>query len=238
MTAVWNIFKVELRLSLTSPDMLLFGLGFPAGIMLLLGFISKPEALRLDFGGVMAVGICATGLMGLPLSLSDYRHRKILKRFKVTPVSPAYLLCSQALTQAVFSAISGAVVWAIAALCFKVSLSGSAGRFVASYAFVLFSIYSLGFLIASLSPNMKAANALCSLLYFPMLFLSGATVPYEIMPRGLRAAADFFPLTQGIKILKGAVTGLPAAGDLFAFMALGAMALMAYAVSLKSFRWE
>ena len=48
-----------------------------------------------SFGAVIAIGIGATGLMGLPLALADYRHKKVLKRFVVTPVSPAVLLFVQ-----------------------------------------------------------------------------------------------------------------------------------------------
>ena len=44
------ILKTELRLATRNPDMILFGIIFPIGVMLLLGFISEPEALRLDFG--------------------------------------------------------------------------------------------------------------------------------------------------------------------------------------------
>lgn len=238
MKAFWSFFKSEFRLTATSPDMLLFGLCFPIGIMLLIGFISGPEATRLAFGGIVAFGICASGLMGLPLSLSDYRHRKLLKRLKVTPASPALLLGAQALTQWVFSAISGAAIWAIAAFLFKVSMEAPAWRFLLSFLFVQLSIFSLGFLIAGLSPSMKAANAICSILYFPMIFLSGTSVPYEILPAPVRAVSDFFPLTQGVKILKGALTGAPAAESLIGFLFLGIMALAAYALSIKFFRWE
>jgi ABC-2 type transport system permease protein len=238
MKAFWSIFKSEFKLAGTSPDMLLFGLGFPVGIMLLIGFISKPMAVQLSFGGIVAFGISACGLMGLPLSLSDYRHRKILKRLKATPVSPALLLGAQALTQWIFSIISAAMVAAIAVLVFGVRIEGQPWRFAMSFLFVQLAIFSLGFLIAGLSPNMKAANAACSLLHFPMIFLSGASVPYEILPAPLRAVSDFFPLTQGIKILKGAVTGAPASESLIGFVFLGIMALAAYGLAIRFFRWE
>lgn len=39
-----------------------------------------------SFGALCTISICAGGLMGLPLVISEYRERKILKRFQVTPV--------------------------------------------------------------------------------------------------------------------------------------------------------
>ena len=51
--------------------------------------------MQQSFGAFVAVGICATGLMGLPLTIADYRDKKILKRFKATPVDPGLLLLVQ-----------------------------------------------------------------------------------------------------------------------------------------------
>ena len=45
-----------------------------------------------SFGAVSAVAICASGLMGLPLAVSGLRELKILKRLRVTPVSPVFIL--------------------------------------------------------------------------------------------------------------------------------------------------
>ncbi len=78
LKAFRKVLAIELALAARNPDMLLFGIAFPIGLILLLGFVSGPEALRLDFGGVVCFGVCAAGLMGLPLTISDYRHRKVL----------------------------------------------------------------------------------------------------------------------------------------------------------------
>jgi ABC-2 type transport system permease protein len=232
------ILKTDLKLATRNPDMIVFGIVFPIGVMLLLGFVSSPEALRLDFGGVVCFGICASGLMGIPLTLADYRHRKILKRMRVTPASPALLLASQAVVQCCYVAISSTSVFLIARLGFGVEISGGAGRFIASFLFVQASIFGLGILVGSLAPNMKVANALASLLYFPMIFLSGATVPYEILPRGLQAAVEVFPLTQGIKLLKGAVLGSPLALSLASLVILSILTVATYTISVKFFRWD
>ena len=63
------------------------------------------------------------------------------------------------------------------------------------------SIHAIGLIVASLSPSEKATGAINSAI-FSDVFLSGATVPYEILPTGLQKVADVMPLTQGIKLLK------------------------------------
>ncbi|MBN2812178.1 MAG: ABC transporter permease [Spirochaetales bacterium] len=238
MKAFWALFTMEAKLAVRGGDMVIFGVAFPVGIMMLIGFISEPEAIRLGFGGIAAVGICASGLMGLPLTFSSYRHGKILKRFRVTPVSPAVLLAANALVQTLFGWTSAAAVYLIARFGFGVEIAGSPMRYIGTFLFVQASIYSLGFLIASLVPNEKTANWVCTLAYFPALFLSGATVPFEILPAGLRAFASAFPLTQGIFLLKNAVLGSDAAADLSRFLALAALAVISYIASAAKFRWD
>lgn len=236
MRSFITLFKTEAKLSLRGGDMLLFALAFPVGIMLLVGFVSSGEAVRLSFAGIATVGIAASGLMGIPLTVSGYRHAKILRRFKVTPASPLLLLSAVTAIQALFAIASGAAVYLIAHLVFRVELGAPAWRFALSFLAVMLSVYGIGFLIASLAPNQKAANVACSLVYFPALFLSGATVPYEILPRPAQLAADLHPLTQGIKVLKAAVVGTEA--ELLGIVALAAAAVLSYGVSLIFFRWE
>jgi ABC-2 type transport system permease protein len=238
MKAFITLFKTEARLAIRGGDMLIFGLAFPVGLMLLIGFISTADAIRLAFGGIATVGICASGLMGLPLTFSGYRHGKILKRFRVTPVSPAVLLAANALLQAIFAWVSALAVFLIARFAFGVRLDGSAARYLATFLFVQLVVYSLGFLIASLVPNEKTANWVCTLVYFPALLLSGATVPFEILPAGLRTFAGIFPLSQGIMLLKNAILGTAAAQDLPRVVALAVMAALCYVVAVARFRWE
>ena len=238
MKAFRAMLATEAKLALRGGDMPIFGIAFPLGVMLLIGAISPHEATKLAFAGVAATGICASGLMGLPLTLAGYRHAKILRRFQVTPASPFLLLLAVSSVQAVFAALSWLAVFLAAKLAYGVALEGSALRMCLTFAFSLISIFSIGYLVASLAPNERIANLTCSVLYFPALFLSGTTVPYEILPKGVRLFSDLFPITQAIKLLKGAVLGAPLAPDLWRFAALGAMAIACCAISVLSFRWE
>jgi ABC-2 type transport system permease protein len=237
MKAFISTLKTDLRLAPRNPDMVLFGIVFPTAVMLLLGFVSGPTALSLDFGGVVAFGVCAAGLMGLPLTLSDYRHRKVLKRIRVTPASPAVLLFSQIVVQSVYVLVSSGAVYLVASLAFGVRIARP-GDFALCFLLVAVSTFGLGLVIASLCPNMKVASAVASLAYFPTVFLSGATVPFEILPRGLQAVVQVLPTAQGIKLLKAAVTGAGVDGAAVPIIVLSAAAILSYSISLKCFKWE
>lgn len=242
-----TLLRTESRLMLRDMNVPIFGVGFPVIFAVILGLIarSKPAYagadytfLQQSFGALVSIGICATGLMGMPLTISDYRHRKVLKRFKVTPVSPAMLLLVQFVINLMMSLVSLLLVYAVCSLLFGYKMTGTFGTFILSYLLVLLAMYGIGMMLASVSPNMKTANILCSLVYFPMLLLSGATVPYEVMPKLMQEAMDFLPQTQGIKLLKGSSLGIPAGDITFQALLMLGIAALCILISLRCFRWE
>jgi ABC-2 type transport system permease protein len=233
-----TIVATEARLSLRGGDMPFFGVIFPIGIMLLMGFLSGTEGTRLSFAGIATIGICASAFMGIPLTFASYRKARILKRFHASPASASLLLAAVTAVQTAFALVSGLAVFLTARLSFGVEISGGTFRFAWTFALSLFTMYGFGFLIASLVPDIKKANVVCSLLYFPTLILSGATVPHELLPTGLRLATNAFPLTHAIRLLKGAVLGTDLARDAATIAALVACALLSYAVSFATFKWE
>jgi ABC-2 type transport system permease protein len=247
MKAFGTMVKTELRLSLRGMNMVIFAIAMPVVVVIILGILNGDRPafegapytfIQQSFGAVSSIGICAAGVMGLPLVIADYRHKKILKRFKVTPVSPGMLLMVQVVINAKQSAISMGLVYLVSALCFGYRMVGSVLSFLGAYFLVMLSIYSLGLMVAGVAPNIKAANLLCTVLYFPMLIFSGATLPYEAMPPILQRIADIMPLTQGIKLLKVSSLGLPMEGNLFPILFMVFLAVICIGVSVRFFRWE
>ncbi len=51
------------------------------------GTVADYTFIQQSFGALASISICAGGVMGLPLVVSDYRSKQILKRFKVTPLA-------------------------------------------------------------------------------------------------------------------------------------------------------
>jgi len=126
----------------------------------------------------------------------------------------------------------------VALLFFDYSLIGSPLYFILAYLLVLTAIFSLGMMIASISANVKTANLLCTLFYFPMLFLSGATIPFEIMPKSLQAVSSIMPLTQGIKLLKNVSLASNGTDWMTPVLILSVTAVLGIIISIKTFRWE
>ncbi|WBW97198.1 ABC transporter permease [Oceanirhabdus sp. W0125-5] len=242
-----TLIKTEIKLLFRNVDTLFFGVLFPVGLVLVVGAIwgGKPSHsgseftfLENNFGAFVAIGICATGLMGLPLCISDYRHKKILKRYKVTPVSPAVLLFVQIVVNIIVAVLSAVLIYLVSTSLFHYKMTGSIIKFILVFFLVLISIYSLGMAIASFSPNIKVANMLCVLLYFPMLFLSGATLPYEKMPIIMQKIVNVLPLTQGIKLLKASALGVDTGNILLPLSVMIGLIVLCIPLSIRYFKWE
>ncbi len=247
MKAFKTLLITESKLSLRGMDMFIFAICMPVVVIVILGIVygSKPAFegapytfLELSFGAVASIPICAGGLMGLPLVISDYRNKKILKRYKVTPISPALILVVQFVIYTLYAIVSLVLVFLCASILFGFQLHGSLLAFLGAYLLVLLSMFSIGLLVGGLSPNVKTAGIAASLLYFPMLIFSGSTLPYEAMPAALQKAADFLPMTQGIKLLKAALLNLPMGDFLLPVIVMIALAVICVGLSVRFFKWE
>lgn len=102
----------------------------------------------------------------------------------------------------------------------------------------MIAMYSLGLLIASLCKNIKIANLVCTVVYFPMLFLSGAVIPFELFPEGVQKVANVLPLTQGVKLLKSVSLDQPIGDPRFILFLLTVVTIIGFGLAVKLFRWE
>ena len=156
----------------------------------------------------------------------------------MTPASPGHLIATQVLVAMTTAIISAGLV-ALAAIVFlDYRMQGNWLLLIASYFLVMIAMYSLGLLIASLCKNMKIANLVCSLVYFPMLFLSGAVIPFEIFPRGMQKVASVLPLTQGVQLLKSVSLNQPVGNPQFVIILLSVISIVGFGLAAKFFRWE
>lgn len=235
---------VELKLGFRSLDGLIFGVIMPVGILLLIAMIAGNQQagnyqytyLDSAFASLVAVGICASAFMGIPLTFADYREKKILRHFFVTPCHPIRIFGAIIVCNIVTSLLCALAV-SFVAICFLgYHIQGNIYVFIGMWLLTLMTMYSIGLLLASLCRNVKMANAMTSLVYFPMLFLSGATIPFELFPEPLQKIAAFLPLSQGIQFMKSAVMGtaIPLQKIVLFFIIMIVCSMMA----VKLLRWE
>ncbi|WP_296031573.1 ABC transporter permease [uncultured Treponema sp.] len=246
MKRFFAFLKTELKLSLRDMNMVIFAVIMPLVVFIIFGIIygRKPAYdgadytfLEQSFGAVGAIAICAGGLMGLPLAVSGLREMKILKRLRVTPVSPVFILGVELAMYVLYCAMSLATLSA-AALLWGVRLHGSFWAFLGSWTLTMLSTLSIGMLVGGVAKDTKQASVIACVLYFPMLVFSGTTLPLEVMPKAMRNLVNFFPLTQGITMMKNTFLGIGGEGVLLPVCVMLAVGALCTALSACFFRWE
>jgi ABC-2 type transport system permease protein len=247
MKAYKTMFKTELKLSLRGMDMLIFAVIMPIIVLVVIGIIygNQPAFdgadytfLEQSFGAITSIAICAGGVMGLPLVVSDYRSKQILKRFKVTPVKPIVILLVQVTIYSLYALISLITVFIAATLFYGYQMQGNILQFLLGWLLVMVSMFSIGMMVGGIAKNSKIAGIIASALYFPMLIFSGATLPYEVMPSAMQKVVDILPLTQSIKLLKSASLGLPIENALSPIIIIAVIAAACSFVAIRFFKWE
>ncbi|MCR0567548.1 ABC transporter permease [[Clostridium] innocuum] len=241
-----TFLKVEGKLSLRCPDGIIFGIGMPVGVLLLIAVVAGSQSaggadysfLQSAFASLLTVGICATAFMGLPLTIADYRDKKILKHFFATPIRPLMILSVQVVIGMLTAFFSAALVSLLAVFGFGYRMEGNPFLFIGAFLLVMLSMYSIGMILASLCKTVKIANVVTTFVYFPMLFLSGATIPFELFPDAVQKVCNVLPLTHGIKLLKAVSLNTWSEEIWISVALLIVFAVVGCIISVVSFKWD
>lgn len=247
MKSFVTLFRNELKLNIRNMNMVIFAVIIPLVVLIILGIIygTEPAAdgadytfLEQSFGALCTISICAGGLMGLPLVVAEYRERKILKRFQVTPISPLKLLFVEFAIYVVYCIVSMIVLIPVAMLIWNVRIKGSLIAFFGGWLLTMVSTLSIGVMVGGVAKNSKSASVIACILYFPMLIFSGATLPFEVMPTAMQKIVSVFPLTQGIQLMKSTFLGLPIENAWVPVAVMSAVTIICTGIAVRFFKWE
>ncbi len=224
-----------------------FLLIFPTMMLLIFGNIygNEPNDLYGGSGSVdmfipaySGIVIAVTGLMNIPFTLCEYREKGIFKRYKATTSSPSYVILAQFVINATMTIVGMLILVLFGKLIYSIRLTANLLECLFVFLISVFCIFSVGFFIGGFAPNMKAASSIAYLTFFPMLFLSGATVPYEILPAAVREIAKFLPLTYTVSAMKSIWNGGSIKENANAIVLLLVFGIIFLILSKYTFKWE
>lgn len=224
-----------------------FSLVFPIMMLLLFGTIwgNVPDQF---FGGLGAVDVSVAnftgislsvnGILSFPITLAEYRDRKVLKRLQATPASPFLLLASQLIVNVIMTFIGILALVVVGRVVYGATIPGRFLPIVLALVMTLFAMFGIGMLIASAIKSSKAANIVANLIYFPMIFLSGTSLPIQMFPDSLRTVANLLPLTHGVKLISTVWHGGSLLDGGPQMIILGGIAVVFAGLSALLFRWS
>ncbi len=245
MTAAWNMTKIELKLFLRDPMAVFFTLLFPLMMLFLFGSIfgNAPDpdlggrgTVDVSVPGYIAIIIATNAIMGLPINLATYRAGGVLRRFRATPVRPSVVLGAQVAVGVVFAAVGSAMLVLAGRIFFGLHLPADPALVLGAILLSAASIFAFGFILASVLRNARTAQSVAMVVFFPMMFLSGAALPRPLLPEAIQDVAQVLPLTHVVTLLDDAWSG--AGWNPVAMVVLLGVLVAGVALSTRLFRWE
>jgi ABC-2 type transport system permease protein len=256
MKALVAQLQVELTLFLRDKTVVFFSLFFPLITVAFFGYLNRegqvpvlsPALREIERGEVsypsflMAGGIgmvvASAAFQNLSTALARQRDAGILKRLGGTPLRVGTLVGAKVLTAAVVTLAQTILMVAVNVILFNAEVTGSPFWSLTAL-LVGITFATMGVALAGLSRNADVAAAAGMAISLPMQFLCGTFFPLEGMPSLLRQIAHALPLTYFVDALRGAMLtgGGPGEYTKDWMVVLGCLAI-AFAVAVKTFRWE
>ncbi|HHY35862.1 MAG TPA: ABC transporter permease [Firmicutes bacterium] len=247
MKGLRRLATVEMKMFIRETESFFFTLVFPLILLFIFGSIygNKPSsffgghgAVDVSVPGYVSLIIANAGFMTMGATIAGYREQGVLRRYRATPLSPVSLLAAQLLTVLIMTVSSTLLLTAAAKAFYDLKFYGSILHFAGAFAVSLLSLCAGGFVVASIARSSRAATLMLMTVFYPMIFLSGATIPREVLPSSVQKFSKILPLTHSVTILRGTWFG----GNLGEFgseiFVLVILAGLCIAVSGLAFRWE
>jgi ABC-2 type transport system permease protein len=237
----------DIRLFLREPAGAFFALAFPSLLVLLFGSMygNQPVAMFGGYGtmdismpGYTALILATVGLMNIPITTASYRETGVLRRLKMTPLKPLTYILSDLSTNLLATIVGMLGVVLLGWLIHHVRFEGQVWAVALALVYCFLPMAAIGYLIACLAPSARAAQIIGLVILYPMIFLSGAGMPLEILPEGIRKVSNFLPLTYVVKLLRGAWFGVPLEQLWPSILVIGVATVVFGLLAARLFKWE
>jgi ABC-2 type transport system permease protein len=249
MRGLGKLFVLQLKLYLREPMAFFFTLAYPVLLLLLFGFIygnePAPQFWGRNFGTVdasvpayTAIIIGTVAFMGIPIDTSVNRENGVLRRFRATPLRPLVYLGAGVAVYLLVALLGMAILILTGKLVFGLRMAGSWLNVMAAILLSAMAFFSLGYFIASLAPTARVAQTVGMVIFFPMMFLSGAGMPLQLLPENLRKVSDYLPLTYVVQLIQGLWFGENWVDLWKPVLVLCGILVIGTLVSARFFRWE
>jgi ABC-type multidrug transport system permease subunit len=236
-----TLTRMRVRLALRNKMFFFFSIVMPIGFFFLYsGVFAKGEPMVVAYllGPVLGLNVMGS-FWGLSATLVTFREQGILRRFHVTPATAMDMLVSSILANYALTLPTVITELLLAKFLFHVPSLGDLTSILLLVSIGTISFGSLGLVIASVTNTMQETQVLNQLLWLPLIFLSGATIPFTSLSNTVQNVALFLPATYLVHGLKYAVFDGKGPGDIL--LPLGSLAVwfvLTLFLSSQLFRWE
>jgi ABC-2 type transport system permease protein len=236
------LFRGFLTEAARSKASLFWTFAFPLLFLFVFGFIfggGRPNGIAYLLPGLLTISVMSGSFFGVAFRMVVARENGVLRRLRVTPVSSLAVVLAYGLVALALLAVTLLLQIAVAKAVWRFTSAGSWGTFVIVALAGFFAFVPLGLFVGSAARDMRSAPPIANLIFFPMMFVSGAAVPFAILPPFLQAAGRVLPSSWLVEGLQGVLVrgeGLAALAAPVAVLVV--TGLTGLGMNSLLFRWE
>jgi len=241
MKAFLAFLKIDLKLARRNRAVLFFNYLFPLIFFFAFGFAFGRfgSGILLVVTMVTTIGILGTGFFGAGMRAVQEREENILRRYKVTPITPVPLLCASIAMGVILYIPTVGLMLFLAHNIFGMAYPTNWISLIIFVCLGVAAFRAFGLIIAAVVNSSQEGNILIQIVYMPMLFLSGASFPLSFMPDWLKLVTQFIPASYLVTGMSGILQrGESIAQNSKSVFALVVTMLVGLFIATKLFRWE
>jgi ABC transporter DrrB family efflux protein len=237
------VIAMDVKLALRLRAVIFFNYLFPLIFFFTFATVLRGKANSMAYVVTMSVtlGVLGSGFFGAGIRAIQEREMGILRRYKVTPITPAPLLVGSMFTGWAIFIPYIVLLLLMAHFIYKMPLPGHFYELLFFISLGLIAFRALGLVIAAVANTMQEGTILVQLFYFPMLLLSGATFPSDQFPKVMQIIHNFVPATylvNGMQSIMLQGQDLMNKDNLLAVLVMVLTTVGGGLISMKLFRWE
>lgn len=162
----------------------------------------RSDAVTYLMPGLFTLTIVAISFAGVSYRLIADREKEVLRRYRTTPVGAGTVVTANAGASVVVLAVALLLLATTALVAFRISVAGGMLQLLAVLMAGAGAFVPLGLILGSLTSSMRTAPAVTNAIFFPLIFVSGAAVPFAMLPGWVQEVGRFVPATYLVEALQ------------------------------------
>ncbi|WEK38443.1 MAG: ABC transporter permease [Candidatus Pseudobacter hemicellulosilyticus] len=192
--------------------------------------------------GMLGFSLIGSAVFGVAFVFFSFRETLVLKRLFSTPIKKGYIVVGESLARIIFQMATAVVIIGFGKLFYGFTLAHGLATFFELLLLCLLGLLvfmGFGYAISGLSKTQNVIPVYANLFMFPQYFLSGTFFPKGALPAGIQPVINYLPLTAlNDAMRKVSFEGLHLWDLGFELAVLLGWCVVAYALAIRTFKWE
>jgi ABC-2 type transport system permease protein len=246
MRSLFKLTAVEIKLFLREPITVVFTLALPIIFLLVMGGVFGNTPSPDIYRGVGAMNyyvpsyfglvMMAIGTVALPVHLTAYREKGVLRRFRASSISVWSVLGSQLIVTFIIAVVGSLLVTVVGVLMYSPDPPKTLPLLAAAFLLGTISFACFGFFLGAVLPSTRSAQGVGLILFFVMMILGGAGPPPEVLTGAMGIVGKLTPLRYVILMLQDPWLGF--GWNVPASLVVAGVTVASGALAARFFRWQ